>query len=372
MRTLALLGFAYGAGLRALYGQTTASIEAGLSTVRYDGFLASGAGSISPAIRWEHPRGLGFVSARGTYLRFESGRHSLDASANASWFAPLARNWRGELGLAGGASQYADIASFSHGDAELRLHLTNGDHGGWVGTTLGRSSFGAAARPATVVATGFWLLRNTLTMFASLDRSFVGDTVYTDLRSSARWHGQNLILEGVLGARMWSRGGGRGVFGEGSAAVPLGGQAALVVSGGRYPTDVVSGSIAGRYLTIALRIGTNTARRPPPPATVRIKDAGPVSSSPRLAIQVRQVDVLLTVYAPDAAQVEISGDFTDWLPVQLARDSVDPSAWQGTFRISSGVHRVNVRRDGGPWTVPEGTTRSADDYDGEVGIFVLP
>jgi hypothetical protein len=371
VRTLALLGFVYGAGLRAICAQTTANVEAGLSTVRYDGFLASGAGSISPAIRWEQPQGRGFLSARGTYLRFESGRHSLDASANAAWFVPLARSWRGELGLTGGASQYANIASFSHADAEVRLHLMDRARGGWIGVTLGQSSFGAIARPATVVAGGLWLVRDNLTMIASLDRSFVGDTVYTDVRSSARWYGPRLIVEGVLGARVWSRGGGRGIFGEGSAILPLGALTALVFSGGRYPTDVVSGSIAGRYLTIAMRIGTQTSRRRVTP-TLQIKDPADATGSPRLAIQVRQLDVLLTVYAPGARQVEVSGDFTDWQPAQLTRDSLDHAAWHGTFRIAGGVHRINVRRDGGPWTVPDGTMRSADDYDGEVGVFVLP
>jgi len=43
-----------------------------------------------------------------------------------------------------------------------------------------------------------------------------------------------------------------------------------------------------------------------------------------------------------------------------------------SFRIPKGLHRLNVRRDGGPWMAPGGTTRSADDYDGEVGVFILP
>jgi len=40
--------------------------------------------------------------------------------------------------------------------------------------------------------------------------------------------------------------------------------------------------------------------------------------------------------------------------------------------MTAGLHRLNVRRDGGPWIVPTGTMRRPDDYDGEVGVFVLP
>jgi hypothetical protein len=360
-----------------LGAQVTANVEAGISDVQYDGFLASAAASISPAIRWEHPRGRGFLSARGTYLRFESGRRSLDGSANASWFTPLSRHWRGELGVTAGASDYANIASFSHAQADGRIHLMDGDRGGWVATTIGRSSFGGGPRPVTVVAVGAWLLRQDKTMFVSLDRSFIGDTAYTDLRSSVRWRGAHIVLEGIVGARVWSRGGGRGVFGEGSATVTLGRQAALVLSAGRYPTDAVSGSIAGRYVTAGVRLGTISVRRPAAPTlvTTRVSESHSSSGSTdtRLEIQGRQDDdVRLTLYARGATAVEISGDFTDWRPVPLSRNPANADAWVATFRIAPGMHRINVRRDGGPWMVPGGTTRSADDYDGEVGVFVLP
>jgi hypothetical protein len=378
VRTLALIGLAGGLGVQVLCAQVTANVEAGISDVQYDGFLASAAASISPALGWEHPRGRGFVSARGTYLRFESGRRSLDGSANASWFTPLARHWRGELGVTAGASDYADIASFRHGQADARLHLMDQDRGAWIAATIGRSSFGGGPRPVTVLAVGAWLLRADKTVLVSLDRSLIGDTAYTDLRSSARWHGTRIVLEGIVGARVWSRGGGRGVFGEGSATMTLGRQAALVMSAGRYPTDAVSGSIAGRYVTAGVRLGTISVRRPAPPALptnpwLGASHSSTSSTDTRLEIQARQDDdVRLTLYAPGATAVEISGDFTDWRPVPLSRNPGNDDAWGATFRISRGMHRINVRRDGGPWMAPGGTTRSADDYDGEVGVFVLP
>jgi hypothetical protein len=363
----------------AAHAQVAGTFEAGLSAVRYDGFVASGAASLTPSVRWEHPRGRGFVSARGTYLRFESGNRSLDGEANGSWFTPLARHWRGELAVAAGASDYANIASFSHGAAEARLHLMDAGRGGWIGATVGRASFGAGARPVTVVAVGAWLLRSDLTVFASVDRAFIGDTAYTDLRSSARVLRAGVTLEGTVGARVLSRGGGRGAYGEGSAILTLGRRTALVFAAGRYPTDVVSGSIAGRFVTVALRFGAVAARRP----AARTLRAAPDASSgsngstmaavTRLEIQMLGEDrVQLTMHAPGAIAVEISGDFTDWRPVPLSRDPTAGDAWVGTFRIARGMHRINVRRDGGPWMAPAGTTRSADDYDGEVGVFILP
>jgi len=383
VRRLALIVLACGgeAQVHALAAQVAAHIEAGFSEVKYDGFLLSGALALSPTMRWEHPRGRGFVSARGTYLHFESGRHSLDASATGSWFTPLGgARWRGELGVAAGANQYADIASFSHAQVDTRVHLMEGDHGGWAGATFGRSSFGSGPRPVLVVAMGVWLLRTNKTMFVSLDRTLVGDTVYSDLRSSGRWQKDRFVLEGILGARFWSRGGGRGVFGEGSAILSVNPITALVLSGGRYPTDVVSGSIAGRYVSLAVRLGTTSIRRRLPaasPSRPHSSGSDGSASSPagevRLTIQRQQDDhVQLVLYAPGANTVEISGDFTDWRPVALSRSPGQSELWGATFRMSGGMHRINVRRDGGAWVAPGGTTRSTDDYDGEVGVFTIP
>lgn len=382
MRALALIGLACAAGGQAVQGQVTATVDAGISAVKYDGFLISGAASLTPSVRWDEPRGRGLVSARGTYLRFESGNRSLDFSMSGSWFTPLARHWRGELGVAAGASDYASIASFSRGAVEARVHWIDAGRGGWISATVGRTSFGAGPRPVGVVAVGVWLLRTDLTMFSSLDRSFIGDTAYTDLRSSARMQRGRVTLEGTIGARVLSRGGGRGVYGEATTTLPLGTRTALVVSGGRYPTDAVSGSIAARYLTIALRLGAIGTRRPALrafPVQTHTSDGsnGPTtdpSADARLQIQTGsgEDDVRLTVFAPGATAVEISGDFTDWRPVQLSRNAVDRDAWEGTFRMPRGIHRINVRRDGGRWLAPAGTTRSADDYDGEVGVFFLP
>ena len=370
MNMLALIAFAWS-------GQVTATVEGGVSTVRYDGFLTSAAAAVTPTIQWQHPRGRGFLTARGTYLRFESGHRSLDGAINASWFTSLGRHWRGELGASAGASDYADIASFSNAAVDARVHLMDGDRGAWIGTTLGGASFGAGTRPVAVLAFGVWLLRADVTVFASADRSFVGDTAYSDVRTSARLRRSRLLIEGTVGARVLSQGGGRGVYGEGTATWTLGRHTALLLSAGRYPTDAVSGSISGRYVTAALRVGVMGARRPPLSLAIDgMKATGAaddLAAGPRLEIQSYLDDeAVLTVYAPGAGTVEISGDFSDWQPITLTRVLGNNDMWSRRVHMSRGSHRVNVRRDGGAWVAPAGMMRSRDDYDGEVGIFILP
>src|SRR5438034_2856355 len=50
-RTAALAAATSVFGVRASAAQTTATVDVGVSTVRYDGFLASAAGSLTPADR---------------------------------------------------------------------------------------------------------------------------------------------------------------------------------------------------------------------------------------------------------------------------------------------------------------------------------
>jgi len=364
-------------GVRAPAAQATGTVDVGLSSVRYDGFLPSAAASVSPAVRWEQPTGT--LTARGTYLRFESGHLSLQGLLAGSLLVrPPVRGWRGELGASLGASRYLDFASFWHATADARLHVLGADRGVWIGGTGGRTSFGSAARPVAVAAIGAWARRSHVMLAASATRSFVGDTAYSDLVSTAHTLRGALAFDASVGARFASRGGGRGVFGEASATLALGERTALFLSGGRYPTDPVSGSVAGRYVSggVRLRLANPAplvSRNSAPTASPRrMPDDGDPVASVRLEVLPRPngaVRVVLYTANP-AADVELAGDFTDWQPRPLRRTA--DGMWETVLPIPSGTHRLNVRIDGGAWIVPAGLTRAADDFGDEVGIVAVP
>src|SRR5439155_1474130 len=222
--------------VRTAVAQMTGTVDLGVSTVHYDGFLPSGAAAVTPVLRWDRPAGM--LTASGTYLRLE-----------------------------------------------------------------------------------------------------VGDTTYTDLESSAHAGRGPVALEAKLGARVWSRGGGRGVYGEGSATIWVGGRTAFVISGGRYATDPISGSITGRYLSAALRVRTAAPRRafPRDPAVLHARgaDGATVLRAARLEVHAdRNRAVRLVVRVASAALVEIAGDFTDWQPVAMG--SASPDTWEITLPVPSG------------------------------------
>jgi hypothetical protein len=315
------------------------------------------------------------MSASGTYLRFESGHQSLQGAVTGRLFAaPLSQRWRGEFGVATGASQYLDFGIFWHAVAMARLDLLGPARGAWIGVTAGTTSSGTAPRSVTAASAGVRWRLSELTLHLSATRSRIGDTIFTDVQSSAHAERGSVVGGATLGARVSNGDGGTGVYAEASAALSLGERTALVLGGGRYRTDPVSGSLAASYLTVALGLRLGTTRRhvyrPPSP---RGPSAEESSSAPAVRLDVhaeRGGPVRLQLHAPDAARVELAGDFTDWDPVLLTR--VGRGTWEATLQIASGVHRVNVRIDGGEWIVPAGVTRSIDDFGSEVGIFAIP
>ena len=353
--------------------QSTGTLALGVSAVRYDGFLLSTAASLTPTFQWE---GSGAeVSARGTYLRFQSGHRSLQGSVTGSLFTSAVRRWRGEFSVGAGASSYAAFSSFWSTVAEARLHLFDGNRGAWIGAAGGETSFGSSPRPVAAPLLGVWARQSGLTLTASAGRVFVGDTAYSDLESTAHIQRGPLELEGTIGARVWSRGGGHGVYSEGNAALLLDERTAIVISGGRNPTDPITGTISGRYVTVALRLHTATpprrTTRDPPHLGPRVGSSGESAAAPRLEVQQGPKSALrLVVQAPAASTVDIMADFTDWRPIRLRRGAT--GVWEVVLEVPSGIHRIEVRLDGAAWIVPAGIIQVEDDFGGKVGVFAVP
>lgn len=328
---------------------------------------------MTPALRLDRPQL--HIGLRGTYLRFESGNHSLQGLFNGSFLTSTTSPWRAQLGLSGGSSSYADFASFWHALGEAQLQHMGRGRGVWIGANGGRTSFGKEPRPLAIAALGAWGRRSWISFAGSAAHTWVGDTSYTDIETTARGRRGRWVLQGLVGARLWSRGAGRGVYGEGGATLELNERAAIVVAAGRYPTDPVRGSISGRYLTAGVRLHawrprTRGMREPAIHVGSGSTDAG---STAELRLEARRQEnglVHLTVHAPAASTVEIAGDFTDWQPLLLSR--VGLGDWHVAVRVETGPHRVDIRVNGGPWRAPEGATRLRDDYDGEVGIVLIP
>ena len=58
------------------------------------------------------------------------------------------------------------------------------------------------------------------------------------------------------------------------------------------------------------------------------------------------------VRAPGARRVEVKGDFTDWQPLALTASG--DGRYRYALGLPPGMHRFNLRVDGGEWGVPGG------------------
>lgn len=79
--------------------------------------------------------------------------------------------------------------------------------------------------------------------------------------------------------------------------------------------------------------------------------------------------VSLVVTAAGAQTLEVSGDFTSWIPMKLER--AGNGRWSVTLPLTPGQYQLNVRVDGGRWLVPPGLLALQDEFGGSVGLLVI-
>lgn len=122
---------------------------------------------------------------------------------------------------------------------------------------------------------------------------------------------------------------------------------------------------ASRFATIALQLTGNTRRR-------LYEEIEPTSGGePRLqVIDLSADERMLRFIRLPARRVEVRGDFTGWEPVLL--EAGPGSAWQKSFALPPGMHRVLVRIDGGEWQVPPDLPVERDEFGERVGVLFVP
>jgi hypothetical protein len=160
-----------------------------------------------------------------------------------------------------------------------------------------------------------------------------------------------------------------------SAVAWLRPQLAVVASGGAYPVDPAQGFPGGRFLSVSVRVATarNQARMKTSSNVVVVVQEE--ASPPVPIVEGFEVDrrkghlVSLRVSAPGAHSIEVSGDFTGWVPVKLR--ATDNGWWMVTLRLETGRYEMNVRVDGGAWTVPPGLSLLRDEFGGTVGLLII-
>jgi hypothetical protein len=383
---------------RASYGQHVEnSVEVAALALRYADTLSTSAATLTPHVAADWDKGSADASA--TISQFTAGGWSAQGSLSASRLTPMFRNFYGELtGLAGGSS-HNDGNRTGEILASGRLHFPRTSGEMFLGAGVGRTWDGTVGRSLIIGEAGLEFgseQRNALFTIspAKVDNS----NTYADAQGAVSWRAGRTDLDAVVGFRVGDQPGALGsrtrAWASLSILTAIRDRLALLASGGSYPIDPTQGFPGGKFVSLGVRL--SRAQRPVPTAIpVRTRESLPDSSSPPLLLPEVRADssspslarpvvlagfdavrfgvdsVTVRVNAPGAEVVEINGDFTSWSPVQLSASATQPGWWSKTLPLGAGKFQMNVRINGGEWTVPPGMLSMRDEFGGTVGLLVI-
>lgn len=366
----ALLAFA-----RAGAAQVAPAVDVGVIAIANEGVPLATAVTVTPSLRYERP--LLLLSTSGTFAGFDTHEWSAHGALAASGFTPEFRGIRGELSGATSGIAYRRIVRSGEARAIGRLHFQRDGFGAWVGAGGGRAWYSGTSHPLSFLDGGGWTRIDDFSISAGIAHVAVAASdsfhtheqgvirlpmhgTHTDVTASVSWIHPLVRFDLVGGARRGNVIAEDALWGAVSGAVHLTPWLSLVADVGIEPANATQRLPEGRYALVALSLASRRLPRSQPRNT-------PLGTFIVPGTQGELRTVRFTV--PGASRVELRGDFTDWRPVPMLRDSGED--WVLILRLLPGTYRVMVRVDDGDWEAPPGVPGFKDEFGGMVGLLVV-
>jgi hypothetical protein len=353
------------------------SLDVGGAVLRYADTLTTGAATITPHLVADW--GSTYVDVYGTYSQFTSGGWSTQGSLSASRFIPTSRGFLGEIGGFVGGSTHNDGTRTGEAIANGRLHITRGTGELFLGFGAGRTWDATAWKSVLLGEAGGSISSGPRSALITISPTMVNDSIkYADTQASLSWKSDAVDLGALLGFRMGDQlttlSAKAKSWASVSAVFWMTPRIGIAGGGGSYPVDPTQGFPGGRFVSLSLRL---RQRHPTQPPSDQISQQSSAVLFPETVLAATGFVasrgagdlVTLRVNAPGARLVEISGDFTNWIPVPMV-----PAAggrWSVSVPIKKGKYQMNIRVDGGQWIVPPGLLSMADEFGGAIGLLVI-
>ena len=334
--------------------------------------VQSHAVTIAPELRFDGTRAS--LQLGGSATRYHSGVWSFGAGTAFAGRESLGPHMAFTLNASGGVSQLNGDFGASYREASVlpavqftlrRLTLYGGARGAAGSSTVSspvtqpgvlfpragaQSSSTSRLGVGPVIGASLSFAERGAARFGAREErmSISGATIVDrSLSLDAR---EGRLRLGVAAGRRWSPEDNAG-FASGIVSIDILPSASLDVAAGRYPSNRLLETPAGRFFSagVSLRIGASQDEPPLP--------------SPRGARDAPRGTTRLTLRAPDAARVEIAGDFNDWRLMPATRSA--NGVWYADLRIAAGQYRYAFRVDGREWRVPDGATAVDDGFGGK-------
>jgi len=341
--------------------------------IAYSGVPGASAVSLSPTLQVTRP--LAWFAANGSFAQVE-GEWSLQGTASGSLFTRRLGGFQMEGSGVATGSRHEDGTSTNAARGRARLHWSGRAAGFWAGGQLGTASNSVHRQSTRAVEAGAWARTSALTLVAGAAPTWIGDSLrYVDGDVTARLVRGSVELAAIAGLRHWREPDdvGTDAWAAAGAVVWLNRHLAIVGGGGSYLADYAQGFPGGSYVTLGIRVATRRPAETEPTSEPLRRVPLTLPASILAAFEVRTLSGdrrAVWVQAPGAERVELMGEFTGWEPVRLRRRAGTSSEWSVVLTIPPGIHRMNIRIDGGPWGVPPGVTALDDDF-GPVGILKI-
>lgn len=360
--------------------------DASFAVVRFESAPATSAVTLYDAIFAANER-----STRSAYTLlslFNDGRVSMQGgleAARRSAALPVARQYAGFFTAMRGEMLVDAVTTIQTGfmptaalTGRARIRFERDDQGGHAEAAIARAFDGRFWQTVVIGEGRAWMRRGGVVagLRSTAMQLGVGDAL-TDNEVDLDWIAGRGYFNASLGVRLGEAQRGTTGWGGITATWPVLVDAWATLSVGSYPADLIQNLPSGRYVAFSLRMPNGrfpAFRRPPPlppPPKPRTPDV-PVSFSlamvtgPALdSMFIREV----RVWAPGAAVVELMADFVDWLPVPLVKQA--NGEWRGYYRISPGLHRVNIRLDGATIKAPLNWPNEKDEFLGSVALVLV-
>lgn len=356
---------AFAAGLVVVAGpahaQFRAYVDAGLA-----GPSAWSTGRITAS--WFHSLGIAHVELTGTsQAQYGPGLNDAGAAWGGARLHLHGLNQGIWLGLEGGREPLGPVRRWEGAAWKNLGNLSLQLQGSQSSTSLMRSASDSAVTiPDTLAPTSD---RRTLTT--------------TDVGVWARWLGQRAELALATGMRFGMRQPGRVPGSPGTPLADGGGgrtfhtsstwwmaegtwwfrdRIGVVGSVGQQPIDPAVATSGESFMRLGFRAAFSSRRREPAPIARPERSRG-------FEAERRNDDLVeFTLEANGAQQVELMGDFTDWSPVAMEQEG---TRWSLRLPVPPGLHRINVRYDGGAWQAPPASRIVRDEFGQESGELLI-
>jgi hypothetical protein len=391
-------------------GQVTSRIEAGGLYTDASGQAAipTSIWRVAPAVGMRGPHGSVSLSSSAW---FENQSWQLvDGSIGGTLVAPTIYGVRAEL--IGNASRAYDDRSFGADQVDVgtRINLAfSKTAGAWVGGGVARPWRVAVVSNIDLVNAGAWVDVGRATFTAtgtSLGLTKIGtqDEIpsidlcsahpaaaapiamesdvtsslasgagcrrrsrVTDLTLSGRWNLDRIEIAGEGGHRVGEVSdvsGDSRYWSSGTLTMWVAPRAAIVMGGGRQPSNPARGIPARTFGTLGMTLAYSPTHYSVPVTEANLARVAAFDAKPsgdgmqKIIVRVARVE-----------SVDVMGDFSDWMPLTMVRRGRD--LWELSVPIAPGRHQINIRTDAGKWVAPPGLPKMNDMFSGEVGVLIV-